>query len=74
MNARDYAEIVVASVTLLTFFGTCWNTYRHKDIMLLLAEMRLNMQKELNGKYVRIDRFEDLKDHVKRLEEAHDGH
>lgn len=75
MNLRDYAELLVAIVTLLTFFGTCWNAYEHRGFLLLLAEMRLNMQRELNGKYVRLDRFEDLKEHIKHLEEAHDvGH
>jgi hypothetical protein len=74
MNAHDYAEIIVAGIALLTFFGTAWNTYQHTKVLLLLAEMRLNMQREMNGKYVRIENLNDLKERVSRLEHVSDEH
>lgn len=72
MNIRDYAELAVAFITIMTFFGTFWNAWEHRGFLLLLTEMRLNLQREMNGKYVRLDRFEDLKEHVTHLEEIRD--
>lgn len=74
MEIKDYAEIVIATIAVLTFIGTAYNTWQHKSVMLVLAEVRLNMMREMNGKYLRIESFNDLKDRVKRLEGVRDEH
>ncbi len=66
------SDILLATncaVGAITLVGTAWNSYQHKSTRLLLAELKLNMMKEFNGRYITINRFEDLKDRVKSLEQ-----
>lgn len=67
---RGLAEIAV-------MLGTGWNIYqglRHRNLMLevdnKIAEVQLNLRRDMNGRYVPIERFNDLKERVVELEHS----
>ena len=63
---------IVAILTIFTFLGTCWLGYNNLLLSKSVAELKLNLMTEMNGRYVRIVNFNDAKDRITRLEEQHD--
>jgi hypothetical protein len=65
----DAISLAALCLSLATVIVGAWNAYQNKSIALIVTELRLNLQREFNGRYVHIDRFSDLKDRVEHLEE-----
>ena len=66
----NYASIVGLAFTLLTAALSAWNAYQNARIGRVIAELQLNMRREYNGRYITLERFNDLKDRVDQLEDA----
>lgn len=64
---------IVAILTIFTFIGTCWLGYNNLLLSKSVAELKLNLMTEMNGRYVRISSFNDAKDRILRLEHQHDN-
>ena len=63
---------IMAVFTIFTFLGTCWLGYNNLLLSKSVAELKLNLMTEMNGRYVRIGSFNDAKDRIARLEDQHD--
>lgn len=70
MQIMDYLGVAQFVILLGTAVITGFNSKQGMKMALLLAEMQLNMRKELNGRYLSITRFEDYAHHIEKLEEA----
>ena len=60
-------------LTVLVLGVGIWNTYMHSSIKTVMLELQLNLRREFNGRYVTLDRFEDLKKDVEDLEDEVDS-
>lgn len=67
----DATSIALLLSILTTGIGA-WNGFMNLKISKVVAELRLNIMKDMNGRYVSIDRFEDLKERVTHVEQAED--
>ena len=63
---------IMALFTIFTFIGTCWLGYNNLLLSRSMAELKLNLMTEMNGRYTRIANFNDAKARITRLEEQHD--
>lgn len=69
-NLINLISIGAFLLSLLTTVMVAWNAYQNRGVSLMLAELRLNIMKEMNGRYERADDAVDLKRRVERLEAA----
>lgn len=74
MNHNDYFSLIGLILTLATLIGTCWNSWMHSKLAVIVAELQLNLRREFNGRYVAIERFNDLKSHLRDQELKNAGH
>lgn len=74
MAINDMWQGVQGALLLGTTLACGWNAWSNRGIALALAELQLNLRREYNGTYVRLDRFEDLKEHVRDLETVNAEH
>ncbi len=68
---QDLTILIAAGALILSLMTTIiggWNAWQNKNIALIVAELRLNIMKDMNGKYERADDAVDLKRRVERLE------
>lgn len=64
--------ISALAFSIFTALLTGWNTYHNQRIGRIVAEMQLNIMNTFNGRYIRVDSFNDAKARIARLEEQHD--
>ena len=61
-------ELLIAGGTIANFL-LAHRAKRHGlEMKTALLELQLNLKREMNGRYVTLDRFDDLQDRVKELE------
>ena len=65
------AEVSII-LTILVLVNQAWNAWQSRGMKLMIAEMQLNLRSELNGRYVRVASWDDLRGRVQRLEQQHD--
>lgn len=68
MTLQDSIVAVTAVISLGTALVSIWNAWTNKSIALIVSELKLNIMREMNGKYERIDDAADLKRRLERLE------
>ena len=69
-NLTIYIAAGALILSLMTTIIGAWNAFQNKNIALLVAELRLNIMKDMNGKYERVEDARDLKSRIERLEAA----
>jgi hypothetical protein len=69
MNFQNIVVTATAIVSLVTALVSIWNGWQNKSIALIIAELRLNLRREFNGRYETIEDAIGLKERVQRLED-----
>jgi len=69
MIFSDYIQLLGLLLVIGNITVSVWNSYQHNNLKLIIAELQLNLRKELNGRYVVISSFEDARERIKRLED-----
>ena len=62
-------SLIAPTIILFTAIVSLWNSYHTLAIGKIVAELQLNLRKEMNGRYIVLDRFNDLKERVGHLED-----
>ena len=66
-------ELITIVISAATALVTAWNAYRSLYLGKMIAELKLNLMIELNGRYTRLASFEDAKERLRRLEAEADA-
>lgn len=74
MTTQDALITITAVVSAGTALISLFNAYQNKSIALIITELRLNLMREFNGRYERLEDAADIKKRLERLEEARMRH
>ena len=67
------AVIIGAAISVCSLVLGLWNAYQGAVVAKMIAELHLNIRREMNGKYISVQSFQDAKDRIVRLEAEHDA-
>lgn len=73
MALQEVLTPIVLIITITSVVFNIFNAYSNKNIGLKIAELQLNLKREMNGRYVTLQTGEDLRERIRRLEAHEDA-